>query len=127
MLGGGLIINGDVLYAKILIPIIGTPYYIFRYDQFVHIFGFAIATLLMFVLLKPLIKFPIKKWASISILIIMVGLGLGALNEIIEFIVTVLIPETGVGGFINSSLDLVSDLIGAIIAMAYIVFKKGDI
>jgi len=127
MLGGGIITNGDVLYAKILIPIVGAPYHILRYDQAVHIFGFAIATIMMFVLLRPLLKFPIKKWTSISILVIMAGFGVGALNEMVEFAATVLIPETGVGGFINTSLDLVADFIGAILAMTYIALKKGNI
>jgi len=127
MLGGAVIIDGAVLYAKILIPIVGAPYHIFRYDQFVHVFGFGVATLLMFVLLKPFLKFPIKKWASISVLVIMAGFGVGALNEMVEFTATVLVPETGVGGFINTSLDLVADFVGAILAMIYIWIKKGKI
>jgi uncharacterized membrane protein YjdF len=127
MLGGGLIINNAVLYAKVLIPIVGEPYNILRYDQLVHIIGFGVATLLMFSLLKPFLKFPIKKWSAISTLTIMAGLGIGALNEIIEFTATVIIPQTGVGGFINTSLDLVSDLIGAILVMIYIRIKKGNI
>lgn len=124
---GGVKIGSSVIYAKMLIPIIGAPYNIFRYDQFVHIFGFGIATLAMFVLLKPFLRFPIKKWTLISILIIMAGFGVGALNEMIEFTATVLVPETGVGGFINTSLDLVSDFIGAVLAMIYIRIKRGNI
>ena len=49
------------------------------------------------------------------------------LHEIVEFNVTVFVPETGVGGFINTSLDLVADLIGAILAMIYIRIRKGEI
>lgn len=124
---GGVQVGDSVIYAKMLIEFVGSPYNILRYDQFVHIIGFGIATLTMFVLLKPFLKYPIKKWTSISILTIMAGFGVGALNEMIEFTATVLMPETGVGGFINTSLDLVSDFIGAILAMIYIRFKKGEI
>lgn len=124
---GGVLIGNSVIYSKILINIIGEPYNILKYDQFVHVFGFAIATLMMFVLLKPFLKFPIKKWSSISILVIMAGFGIGALNEMIEFSAVVLMPETGVGGFINTSLDLIADFIGACIAMIYIRIKKGEI
>ena len=46
------------------------------------------------------------------------------INELLEFIATVLVPETGVGGYVNTSLDLVSDLIGAILAMVIIRLKK---
>ena len=61
-----------------------------------------------------------------SIVVVMGGLGIGALNEILEFLVTVVVPKTGVGGYINTSLDLVSDLIGAIIAMIIIYFRERD-
>ena len=46
--------------------------------------------------------------------------GLGALNEIIEFIVTVFVPENNVGGYVNTALDLVFNLIGAVIAAVWI-------
>lgn len=124
---GGVKIGESVVYAKMLINIVGEPYLILKYDQFVHLFGFGVATLMMFVLLKPFLKFPIKKWTSVSILIIMAGFGIGALNEMIEFTATVLVPETGVGGFINTSLDLVADFVGACLAMIYIRIRRGNI
>ncbi len=126
MSGGGIFINGTKLYSLILIPISST-YNIFRYDQFVHIIGFGIATLLMFFLIEPKLSKPIEKWTAISIVVIMAGLGVGAVNEIIEFIAVVIMPETGVGGFLNMSLDLVSDLVGACLAMTYIRIKKGKL
>lgn len=128
MLGGGVLFKDKSmrLYEVILIKLSET-YPIFRYDQFVHIFGFFAATLLMFVLIKPLLKKDFKIGTALSIVIVMAGLGVGALNELIEFLAVVLVPETGVGGFINVSLDLVSDLIGAILAMIYIWIKKGKI
>ena len=120
MAGGSLMINGKVLYQLILLPI-SEQYHIFRFDQFVHIFGFGVATLLMFHLIEPLLKPDIKRKA-LSIVIVMAGFGVGALNEVIEFTAVVLMPETGVGGYNNTLLDLVADLIGAIIAMFIINF-----
>lgn len=121
MTGGGIYLNGKKVYQLMLWPIIGEPYNILKYDQFVHFFGFGIATLVMFYLIKPyLIKDNIGK-VSLSIVIIMAGLGVGAFNEIIEFITTVIVPESGVGGYENTSLDLVSNLLGAIVAMIYIL------
>jgi len=124
MLGGGLLLKGGSmrLYELILIPI-SSSYSIFKYDQFVHIVGFGVATLVMYVLLKPLLKENIKKWTALSIVVIMAGFGVGALNEMLEFVATVFAPETGVGGYVNTSLDLISDLIGAILAMIYIRVK----
>ncbi len=126
MSGGGIIINGDVLYALIIFPIIGTPYYIFKYDQLVHIIGFGVATLAMYYLLEPNLKENKAKlgWVSLGIIIVMAGLGVGALNEIIEFGATVVIPSTGVGGYENTALDLVADLIGTGIALWYVLSKR---
>lgn len=127
MLGGGLVLkNGAVLYQLILIPISET-YGIFRFDQFVHIFGFCIATLIMFVLIKPSLKPNTGKWISLLIVVAMAGVGVGALNEMVEFLATVITPETGVGGYVNTSLDLVSNLIGAIIAAIIIRVKNKNL
>lgn len=124
MSGGGIYVNGDKLYGLMLFPVVGDPYFIFRYDQFVHIVGFGAATLAMYYLLKPLLRQTAQKWAALSIVVVMAGLGVGALNEIIEFLATVLVPETGVGGYINTALDLVADLVGAILAVGYLRIKE---
>ncbi|RJP26346.1 MAG: DUF2238 domain-containing protein [Candidatus Abyssobacteria bacterium SURF_5] len=123
MSGGGLYIRGIKLYEVILIPI-SDSYSIFRYDQFVHIVGFGVATLVMYHLLKPLLRKGHNSRIALPIVVVMAGLGVGALNEIIEFLATVLVPETGVGGYRNTALDLVADLIGAIGAVAIIRLRK---
>lgn len=120
--GGGLIVNGGRLYELILIPLSST-YEIFRYDQFVHIIGFGVATLLCAHFIKQFMQIPVKRKVLYGIILVMAGLGIGALNEILEFTATVITPETGVGGYINTSLDLVSDLIGAILALLIIRIK----
>ena len=126
MAGGGLRITDDkILYQLILIPI-SESYQILKYDQFVHIVGFLVATLLMYALLKPNLKDKIGWW-SVGIVISMAGLGVGAINEIVEFIATVVMPKTGVGGYINTMLDLVADLIGAVIAVIWIKTKNGEL
>lgn len=125
MSGGGIYIRGEKLYELILIPLIGAPYHILKYDQFIHAVGFGVATLAMYYLLKPLLKKENSKWIALSIVIIMAGFGVGALNEVLEFITTVIMPKTGVGGYINNSLDLVFNLIGAILAMIFIRIKEG--
>ena len=124
MSGGGLYFGGKKLYSIMLIPLVGEPYLIFKYDQFVHIVGFGTATLAMYYLIKPLLRQTIQKWVALSIVIVMAGLGVGALNEIIEFLATVLVPETGVGGYVNTALDLVADLLGALGALAYLRVKE---
>ena len=123
MSGGGLYIGGVKLYEIILIPL-SDEYQIFRYDQFVHIVGFGVATLVMYFLIKPLLRPDLDRFVALSIVVVMAGLGVGALNEIVEFAATVIVPETGVGGYTNTSLDLVSDLVGAILALVIIRVRK---
>src|SRR3989338_10485162 len=123
MSGGGIYIDGKKLYTLMIYPLVGEPYLIFKFDQFVHILGFFVATLVVYHLIKPkLIKN--HKWAALSIVVVMAGFGLGALNEVVEFLATVITPETGVGGYENTALDLVSNLIGAVLAMVYIYVKE---
>jgi uncharacterized membrane protein YjdF len=86
--------------------------------------GFGVATFVMYLLIKPLLIDNIKGWTALSIVVVMAGLGVGALNEIVEFAATVLVPETGVGGYINTSLDLVADLVGAIGALIFIRVRR---
>ena len=123
MSGGGLYVGGVKLYEIILVPV-SEEYHIFRYDQFVHIVGFGVATFVMYVLLKPLLLPDLKRWTALSIVVVMAGLGVGALNEIVEFTATVVVPETGVGGYTNTSLDLVSDLVGAVLALVIVRVRK---
>ena len=119
-MAGGTIYLGDTrLYELILIPI-SDKYEIFKYDQFVHILGFGVATYIFYGVLRSILRKDLQKWTALSIIVVMVGLGIGALNEVIEFIITVIAPSTGVGGYINTSLDLVADLIGAIGALIVI-------
>ena len=112
MLGGAVIINNAVLYAYQLIPFL-------RFDQFVHLFGFFFATLFSYYILKPNLGNKIS-WVGISFLLIFIGMGLGAVNEIIEFITVLTIPETGVGGYENTMWDIVFNTFGAILAVIYL-------
>ena len=113
--GGGIRVRNDVLYGLILIPISET-YAILRYDQVVHAFGFGVSTLIMYHLLANLLSKGDMKRVSTGLIVVMAGAGLGAFNENIEFLLTVFLPQTGVGGYENTSLDLWSNLLGAVVA-----------
>jgi hypothetical protein len=89
----------------------------------VHTFGFAAATLTMFDLLRPLLKENLQHFIALSVVVVMAGLGVGAFNEIVEALVAAAIPQSGVGGYVNTALDLIADFIGAILAFAFIKFK----
>ena len=122
--GGNLSYQGTRLYDFIILPLIGEPYNVLKYDQLAHIYGFFVATLTIYYVLKPLLKTNHGSRVALSIVVVMAGLGLGALNEIVEFSATILMPQTGVGGYINNAIDLVTDLIGAVLAFIYLQYRE---
>ena len=52
-------------------------------------------------------------------------MGVGALNEIIEFIAVLSVPDNNVGGYYNTVLDIVFNTIGALFAVVgfYLIRK----
>ena len=48
------------------------------------------------------------------------GMGFGALNEVVEFFATRLLPDTNVGDYENIGWDLVANLAGSLVAAAVI-------
>ncbi len=125
MAGGNIPVgDGDrVLYSVELIRIY--PHlHILRFDQVVHAFGFGVATLACYHLLRPFLNPDVTRWGVLAFLVILMGSGLGALNEIVEFLAVLCMPETGVGGYENTLCDLVFNLIGSLIAVAFLTRRR---
>lgn len=121
---GGLIPIGDgVLYGRILIPCV-PRLNILRYDQVVHLFGFGVATLIAYHLLRPHLLAEARRGVGFWVLVVLMGCGFGALNEIIEFAAVLTMPQTGVGGYENTLLDLVFNLFGSILAVGLIRWRE---
>ena len=117
--GGGIPVGEARLYDYMLVPL-SEKVPIFRYDQLVHIVGFGASTLVMYCLTAAAFGDRIRSSISLAIVVIMAGLGVGAFNEIVEFLVTLAVPSTGVGGYMNTALDLCADLVGAMLGWVYI-------
>ena len=49
-------------------------------------------------------------------------MGFGAMNELVEFAATMTMPDTNVGGYVNTGFDLVANFIGASAACLLIRF-----
>ncbi|MFH1316364.1 MAG: DUF2238 domain-containing protein [Candidatus Woesearchaeota archaeon] len=118
MCGGNIYFSGIRLYDIQLIPIL------LRYDQLIHAFGFAVATLVASQLLNPYLKENIKRWTLLSFLIIMIGMGFGALNEVVELFAMLMYKNAGVGDYYNNAFDLVFNMIGGIIAVLLINYSR---
>lgn len=119
MAGGAVIIDGAVLYAHVLFELVGEPYNILKYDQVVHAYGYFVATAAMHYVLKPHLN-PQAGAFAVALTLLAAGVGLGAANEIIEFFAVILVPETGVGGYTNTLLDLCFNALGAAAAVAWL-------
>lgn len=95
-----------------------------KYDQVVHAYGFGVATWLCWQGLQG-------AWSEresrrlhpspgLMALVALAGMGLGAVNEVIEFVAT-RITTTNVGGYVNTGWDLVYNTLGSCVA-AVVIF-----
>ena len=106
-----------VLYSLWLVP----GY--LKYDQVVHAFGFGVTTWVCWQGLTAACESrgaALRPTLGLMVLVAAAGMGFGAMNEVVEFAATLLVPETNVGGYFNTGWDLVANLVGVIAAAALI-------
>ena len=116
--GGHVFIHGTRLYDFYLIN------GIFRYDNLVHFIGYYVTTLIAYNLLFPYLDDRIKtNTVYLSLLLIFITIGIGAVNEIFElFAVLFLNAGLRVGDYFNNALDLVFNLLGSSAACFYLMY-----
>jgi energy-coupling factor transporter transmembrane protein EcfT len=116
--GGSVRVGETVLYGLQLLPIYngGGEMILLKYDQVVHAFGFGLSALAMLHFLRRYESD--KNKIGVYIIAALAGMGLGVLNEIVEFIAVLLFPNNGVGGYVNTSLDLIFNTLGAAVAIS---------
>jgi hypothetical protein len=105
-----------------------------KYDQIIHAFGFFCATIASFEALRAawigrpsrapalINERPFKITLGFTFAAFLTGMGLGALNEVVEFTATRFM-DTNVGDYVNTGWDLVSNMTGAATAAALILLK----
>lgn len=117
MAGGGIRVDGAVLYAQVLVPLVGAgELTVLKYDQVVHFYGFGVTALVLWHVMRRNVP-AIDGTKTHFVLAALGAMGLGAANEIIEFAAVVTLPDTDVGGYFNTGLDLVANALGATAAM----------
>ncbi len=117
-------INGEshVLYNWWIIP--GR----LKYDQVVHAYGFGLVTWICWQSLKGAFEnrgISLKPTFGLLVLCTAGGMGFGAMNEVVEFIATLAIPGTNVGGYQNTGWDLISNLTGSLLS-AILIYHFGS-
>lgn len=99
-----------------------------KYDQVVHAWGFGVTTWVCWQGLRSALRARGADSAPTAGLLVLAaagGMGFGALNEVIEFVATLVVPETNVGGYRNTGWDLVANLVGATTAVLLIRWRAG--
>lgn len=124
MMGGGVRIEEGVLYNLQIMHLFDVgDTYVLKFDQLVHAYGYFVTTFVVAHIWIPrLRKNPNRTLFYLGL--IFISMGLGALNEIVEFIATVSFENVNVGGYYNTGIDIISNTIGAIIAVIIIHFKS---
>lgn len=121
--------DGDqaVFYSWWIVP----PKYL-KYDQVVHAYGFGITTWLCWHGMRAAIigfgapRAAVRPTFGLLTLCVAAGVGFGAINEVVEFIAVLILPETNVGGYENLGWDLIANLTGAVIAASVIRLKASS-
>jgi len=117
--GGLLPVGNTVLYSQMLLPLIEAPYSVLKYDQLVHAFCYFVVTLLMWRVVLSIAR-PDAGRRVLLFITVLASTSIGAINEIIEFIATVTLPETNVGGYENTVIDIICNLLGALLAIPFL-------
>ena len=119
MLGGSLITSDGVLYAYRIIPIFdgGGDFYILKFDQFVHAYLYGVVGLMFLHLIRETTGVNTHR-IFVGAVAIFAAAGFSIINEIVEFIAVVQLPETGVGGYHNTVLDMMFNLFALLLRLA---------
>ncbi len=127
MFGGSTLLREPRIYSRILYTLFTTgDTTLIRYDHLLHFYFYVVMTAVIYQILKRYIK-PTANWFVVSVFIVFASMGVGAFNEIIEFLPVLFLKETGVGGYFNIAWDIVFNALGAVVAVVYLSFKKKNL
>ncbi len=92
----------------------------FHFDNVVHFVGFGTAGLACWSALRARWLGDVEVGPVATVVFVaLLGCGVGAVNEVLEFLYTLAVPDTQVGGFQNTGRDLVANLLGGLTAGVY--------
>ena len=123
ILGGLASFDGVRFYDLILLDLVGAPYDILKYDQFVHFYCYIVISILMWSVIRKIAR-PDASVVVVCVVTVLASSSLGAVNEIIEFLAVVLFATQGVGGYTNTAIDLVANLLGAITGTLFMLARQ---
>ncbi len=124
MFGGSTLLGEPRIYARILYPVLTTgDTTLFRYDHLLHFYFYVVMTSVIYQISKKYFR-PDANWTIVSAMIVFASIGVGAFNEIVEFLPVLFLKETGVGGYYNVAWDIVFNALGAVVTISWISWKR---
>ena len=109
-LAGGMVPAGDgILYQLWLVD------GVLRYDNLQHAVGFGFVGRAIWEALQHRLAPAARDRPAVAMWIVVLGAAAaGAVNEIAEYLLTLVLPEHQVGGYDNTARDLVANLLGGL-------------
>lgn len=127
MAGGNVPVGTDPGGERIVLYSYRPLEWFLRYDQAVHAFGFFVATLAAWEALRAGVRplGSLRPTPGLAVGAALMGMGLGAVNEVVEFVAVLTLPKTNVGDYMNTGWDLVCNMVGAVVG-AIVVWVRGE-
>ncbi|MAG02980.1 hypothetical protein CMI42_06590 [Candidatus Pacearchaeota archaeon] len=125
LLAGWYKIGESVLYGYVFWPVLVTDnpeLVLFKFDQFMHLYTYFVMIFLIYYVIKNYFVENHSR-TMISVFLIISAMGIGAINEIAEYIPVLIADNTGVGGYHNTLLDLIFNAVGAIFGVIVLRLK----
>jgi hypothetical protein len=96
-----------------------------HFDNVVHAIGFGTAGIGVWEATRSWLPATPGHRFGTAVIVCLLGQGVGAFNEVVEFGASHLLAATNVGGYENTGRDLVANLIGTACA-GWLVSRRGD-
>jgi hypothetical protein len=110
--GAFIPIDGGRLYDAVIFGI--------GFDKYVHfINSFIVATTFNEIFHAMNVQVPVFR----NIVIVIMTLGIGAFVEVLEYMVMITIPDTGVGDYHNNMRDLIANMMGSTVFLLFMQTK----
>lgn len=95
-----------------------------NFDSYLHMFGAYAVTLFLYTVIRNIMGVSFASKISNFLYLTLLGIGIGAIFELLEFIVDITIkpPVLNQQDLIDTNLDMISNLIGSLIAAFHISF-----
>ncbi|HEY1738979.1 MAG TPA: DUF2238 domain-containing protein [Acidimicrobiia bacterium] len=123
--GGFINVGSDVLYNASVGPYVhGLHTHPLQYDHFAHAYASFVGAVTLWALLRQGEGERERRDALFVVVVALAGAGIGALNELFEYLATLAHHGGHVGGYDNTGWDLAANCVGVIVAAWHITRSR---